>query len=679
MFCMKCGTINAETALSCARCGTPLAMQSGFPPGGDLPNESLSRGAGHVTQQAKQIPGGVPVSSLFAPIAHSPFSNEPLPQLSGPLPTVIQPAGDIIVFTPTPGISIQPSSGEANARSLEQRIPSAPLLGNIPPKSSARDLADYPTDVQVPILGTSPELTRYPGSPTILNNPLVPPGQHSNFEVFPDPGPVETASSQGDWPDDDFYRPRIPKENQVPLFQEASGLQPGRSMYGATGQPAPAMTAFEGIDAPPRSEIHPLVRPLPRWPLLAGIAVGILLLVGLVFLNPDWATGAIIAGLVGSILAFLLLIAAGVRVALGMLAETNPHRWMQIGSSACLILFLFFTAGTSFTQQTALHAMQARYLENQHNWHTAITEYQEAGEAAPTSTNLARVYNEWGEDLRSQQQYASAITKFNTVLNMYARLADQVNRARNNLVTTYLAWAASASQQQNYAGATSHYDALLTLSYCTASCHSLVLPKDATAYYYLAEQQLEKQHYSAASIAFKSLTARFATSPEARQKRIHSDYAKALWGLGQQQLHSTCADALKTYQQLAMHFSDTQQGQQAATTLQQPVQVKGRFTQHVPGAPFNPTVYLVQGLVVGIQQFQFPPLLKNAPTTQIRSDGSFTFSSVPQGTYELVWSNDGTLHFYYAFNGSQVLYTARVGPLCTYNFNEINQTIPTGN
>jgi hypothetical protein len=50
---------------------------------------------------------------------------------------------------------------------------------------------------------------------------------------------------------------------------------------------------------------------------------------------------------------------------------------------------------------------------------------------------------------------------------------------------------------------------------------------------------------------------------------------------------------------------------------------------------------------------------------------------VPQGTYELIWSNDGTLHFYYAFSGTQVLYTADVGPLCTYNFGAINQAIPT--
>src|SRR5579875_3523601 len=82
-------------------------------------------------------------------------------------------------------------------------------------------------------------------------------------------------------------------------------------------------------------------------------------------------------------------------------------------------------------------------------------------------------------------------------------------------------------------------------------------------------------------------------------------------------------------------------------------------------------------LFIGIQQFQFPPLLKANLTVPINSDGTFTFPSVPQGTYELVWSSDGTLHFYYASNGQQVLYTAHVGPLCPYNYGAINQTIPT--
>ena len=194
---------------------------------------------------------------------------------------------------------------------------------------------------------------------------------------------------------------------------------------------------------------------------------------------------------------------------------------------------------------------------------------------------------------------------------------------------------------------------------------------------HLAEQQLSAQHFASAVNAFAVLTTSFAGSPEAGQ--VHADYARALWGLGQQQLNIACASAVKTYQQLAQQFSDTTQGQQAATALQQPVTVKGHFTTALPGpgAPYNPTVALVQGLSAGIPQFQFPPLLRKAPTAHIESDGSFTIASVSQGTYELVWSNDGTLHFYYASNGNTVLYTAQVGPLCTYDYGAINETIPT--
>ncbi|HET8844954.1 MAG TPA: hypothetical protein VFN35_26005, partial [Ktedonobacteraceae bacterium] len=134
---------------------------------------------------------------------------------------------------------------------------------------------------------------------------------------------------------------------------------------------------------------------------------------------------------------------------------------------------------------------------------------------------------------------------------------------------------------------------------------------------------------------------------------------------------------VKTYQRLAKGFANTDQGKKASTALQQPVTVKGHFTTAIPGAPFTPTVALVQGLQVGIPQYQFPPLLANAPAAPINADGTFSITKVPQGTYELVWSSDGKLHYFFAYSGNQVLYTAKVGPLCTYDYGDINETIRT--
>ncbi len=673
MLCATCGSMNSNTAARCGNCGAPLA--------------------GPFTADPAAQP-------WFAPVAHSPFSNEPLPQPSEPLPR-LQPGGDILTFTPV---------------------------------SPYYDLADYPTNAYMPAVPNSQPLAqneaaeppseapsinlRFDADASSIAYPGQPEGQQytsqqqdQSYASQPqEPPNLWSANSYSPhWKEHEM--PQTPATVQLPQAPVYAAEMPQTPAYVpetpqrfweqddnyAAAPQAPAIAqvvgnaypdSFNNANIPQRGSIsssgplvgtgiHPFVRPMSLWALLGITIFGAVLLGALVFLNPDWATGALISGIVALIMAVLLLIAAGVRVALGLLAASNPRRRTQVFSTVLLILLLFFFAGVGITQQNRLHATQARYLESQHNWSSAIKEYQAAGEAAPGSTNLARAYNEWGEDLSKQQRYADAVEPFSTVLQHYSQVPDQQTRARTDLLATYLAWGDFATQHQDYASATSHYDMMLHLNACDPGCQSQAKPKDATAYAHLAEQQLGAQHFAAAVNAFAVLTTTFASSPEAGQ--VHADYARALWGLGQQQLNTTCANAVKTYQQLAQQFSDTTQGQQAATALQQPVTVKGHFTTALPGtsAPYNPTVALVQGLSVGITQFQFPPLLRKAPTTQIQPDGSFTITSVPQGTYELVWSNDGTLHFYYASSGTTVLYTAQVGPLCTYDYGAINQTIPT--
>lgn len=663
MFCAACGAISPDTAPCCGNCGAPLA--------------------GRANASTTSTPGAHQ-QFQFAPIAHSPFSDEPLPQPSDSLPQ-LRPAGDILTFTPF-----------TRPDSMTQAAPTTP------PAFAKREIADYPTETHVPTptaqflpdatLGYTnfqpntpsdearPLHVRFVPAPSYpQNHAVTPPGnlynapvweqEESYVPMFQAPQPLNTppaypiSSNDNGEPDESFAA-----MFQVPPLASPSGnfsVGPVRSTFRQD-------STFSFV---PEFERHAFTRPLPIWASLLGVATGALLLIALVFLNPDWATGALIAGTVAIILAILLLIAGGVRVALGMLAEQNPRRGLQVVSSVLLVLLLFLTGGIAITQQSGLHGVQARYLEGQHSWQVALNEYQAAGEKAPTSDNLARVYNEWGEELSKQQHYADAVERFSTVLQSYSRVRGEFGRARTGLLAAYLAWGDLATHSQDYAGATSHYDALLASSYCDPGCQSLTLSKDATAYYRLAEQQFSRQQYASAVNAFKALVTRFASSPEAGQ--IHAHYAQALWGLGQQQLNTTCSNAVKTYQQIARQFADTSWGKQAATALAQPVTVKGRFTTSLPGAPYNPTAALVQGLTAGIQQYQFPPLLRDAPITQIHSDGTFTFTAVPQGKYELIWSSDGTLHFYYASSGNKVLYTANLGPLCTYNYGDIAETIPT--
>ncbi|HVU68358.1 MAG TPA: hypothetical protein VHD63_14565 [Ktedonobacteraceae bacterium] len=421
-------------------------------------------------------------------------------------------------------------------------------------------------------------------------------------------------------------------------------------------------------------EVHAFVRPLPRWLILGGPLAGAALLAGLVFLNTDWATGATIAAMVAIMLAILLGIATGVRVALGLLQATNPRRRSQMLSTALLVLLLLLVSGLGIGQQNNLHLMQGHYLEGHQSWAAAIQAYQAGGERSSSSADVARTYVEWGQAQIKQQDYAGAVTSFQTVLTHYQPVTGAVKQARTGLITAYLGWADQAARQQNYAGAVAHYNALLSLTFCDAPCARQASSKNATAYYHLAEQQLTQQHYIQAVDAYQTLATRFPDAPEAGQ--IHAHYAQALWGKGQQLLQSACADALAAYRLLTSQFADTAEGKQAASALTKPVPVKGRFTQPVPGSPYRPAAYLVQGLVVGIQQYQFPPLLAHAPEASIQGDGTFTFASVPQGTYELVWSSDNALHFYYSYSGKQVLYVAHVGPLCAFDYGDINQAIP---
>lgn len=736
MLCAKCGAPNADTSPFCSTCGALLEMRASAPAPQDMPRPLQAGDAWSVLEQTS-APSGSAEAPSFAPVARIPFQEEPLPQPSQPLPAVVLPAGGILTFTPP---SFQPeatecakpagTSPEASQNRLfadyptDVRVPvpmtppslpvsTPPVQPSImvPPTGYAGPKTpnnQTPANVQAWVENTTPFPTKITGSVSYWENDAryaapartVNPLQTSDNNYH---GQVESVF-RNSRDQDGGYAP-FPPPTQTPPF-EASVGKPYSIVSGNNGDQGGTFSPFQlaapagpslgnvypglprksqdlsigpsGTDMP-LIEVNQFVQPLPIWVGASAIVLVALILVGLVFLNADWATGALIASVIALILAVLLSIANGMRMALGMLLPTNPRRRSQVISAILLLLLLFVFSGLGMSQQKSLHAAQARYLEGQRSWQIAVSEFQAAGEVAPGSINLARVYNEWGESLSKQQQYTQAVTKFDAVLNTYKGASAQVQRARTDLVSAYLAWGHYASQQQQYATATSAYDAMLALSFCESTCQAQGSAMDATAYYNLAEQQLGKQQYTLSVNAFTVLSTRFPNAPET--KKSTDDYAKALWGLGQQQLASmsTCPSAVKTYQQLAKQFGSTSQGQQAASALQKPVTVKGHFTTTIPGLPAHPTVALVQNMYNDISNGIFVELLDMAPTAQVKSDGTFTFLSVAQGTYTLVWSYDGKLNYYYARSGTgtqaQLLYKITLGPLCTYDYGAINQTI----
>jgi len=418
---------------------------------------------------------------------------------------------------------------------------------------------------------------------------------------------------------------------------------------------------------------------LPRWAFIGSSVAVIVVFVVLLVTGSDWAAGAVRVGIVAGILALVVLLVTVVRMLLGMAAKTNPKRIIQLISAGLSILLLSLLCLVGLTQQSAIHSLQAHAWEWQQQWQSSINQYQLAGERVPTSENIARVYNEWGEQFSTQQRYQDALGNFDRVIRTYASARTGIARAQSDTLKAYLAWGQQASQQHDYAAATSHYDALMQLTYCTATCQSQVHALDATAYYNLAESQLAVKHYTDTVNNFQILVSRFASSPETQ--KIHADYAKALLGHGQEQLVTSCTSAIPTYQQLSTQFGDTPEGQHATSALKAPQPVKGRFTSIGPHDPaLRPVAALTQGIKQNTPASLFFQILSGSPTVTIRSNGTFSFSPQKQGTYILVWGTDrgdGAKAYVSVFADSSPIYVAKVGPLCPFDFGTIDENIPT--
>jgi len=433
-----------------------------------------------------------------------------------------------------------------------------------------------------------------------------------------------------------------------------------------------------GPDQPMYSTVS---KPIPVLVLIGSIVLVALLLIVLQLTGSDWAAGAMHAGLVAGILALVVLLITVVRMILTKATKSNPARLIQFMSTILVISLLSLLCLAGITQQSAIHGLQAHSWEAKQQWQSAINQYQSSGEGAPTSEDIARVYNLWGEQFTSHQHYIEALTKYNIVLTYYGSASTGVARARTDAITTYYAWGQQASQQHDYMAATNRYDALLHLPYCAATCQSQANALDATAYYDLAENQLVAKFYSDAISSFHILVSRFANSIEAH--KVHRDYAKALFGEGKQRLNrAVCSSAIPTYQQLSTQFGDTPEGQQASSALRANQPVKGHFSSTIPNNPsLTPIAALIQGLNHTMSDSLFFQLLGTAPTASIQSNGDFTFSPLPQGTYGLAWGtnqSNGAKHFLFSYypDGSSY-YVAKVGPLCPYDFGDLNETIPT--
>jgi len=464
----------------------------------------------------------------------------------------------------------------------------------------------------------------------------------------------------------------LPAEAQAPIlppWQMPGGPPP---MPGAS---APATTA---------PAVRGLARPLPFWARITGTALIIAALVAVFILREaqgnDWADGVWYAALAAAAIAGLVLLATAVRMLAGLAARTNPRRGRQLASASVLLGVLLVFAGEGIAFQAPVHHLHGFVLEHTQQWGSALTQFQLAGQRAPDSRDLARTYAEWGEQLSAAHQYDQAITKFDVVLHDYKLAGPEVQRAQTDEIAAYFAWGAQATGKQDYSNATAHYDALLMQPFCTGDCQRNASALDATAYYSLAEASLSQQNYDTAVSAFNTIQTRFGDSPEAQ--KIHADYAKALLGLGKEERQtSPCSSAIATYQNLIQNFADTPEGQQAAIDYKAPEPVTGQFTGRLAYLGGAPVAFLVKGLYVGIPSAQFFQLVNRSPFALIQPDGSFTFSPLRQGSYDLVFGSvdsagNAVLAYVSDPSTGRLLYIADVGPLCGYDFGMIPLDVP---
>lgn len=444
------------------------------------------------------------------------------------------------------------------------------------------------------------------------------------------------------------------------------------AMYGPPMPGIPQVSAGGAAPVARQSRLKGLAQPLPIWVVVSGTALVMLLLILLQLSGSDWAEGAMRAGIAAGVAACLIAAMTLVRTLVGM------RRVGQFVSAGLAVVLLFLLCGAGLTQQSGMHSLQASALESQHQWQRAMTEFQLAGESAPTSTNIARIYTEWGEQLSSGQSYEAAIAKFDTVLDSYGPVSREVARAQSDKIGAYMAWGKQAMQKGDFTDGATRFDDVLNLPYCNDDCQANAKAQDAAAYYGIGKAELSSQQYTNAVNTFALIVTRFPSSTEAQQ--LHPDYAKALLGQGKQEFATSCSSAIPTYQELASKFADTLEGQQAKSALQAPQQVKGHFVTSIPQSPNTAVVVLTQNLTPSISQTGFFQLIAGDATVGIASNGTFTFKAVPQGTYELAWgtnNNDGNRSFYFSYSGNTINYVAHVGPLCAFNYGDINEPIPT--
>lgn len=474
-----------------------------------------------------------------------------------------------------------------------------------------------------------------------------------------------------------FPAPSFPSAPSMPLHTGDTGTMaqapqyppypgsPSMPLYSAPGAPGyPTYPGMPGMPGGPSVPLYP-TSPAPTSGLRASLARGfpiwLTLVVGVVSLaavaagfflaelagQADWADGARVAGVVALAVAGVVLIALIIRLVAG-------RRALATALLSAALLLVLLAAGLGGLALTApIHGFQAKSLESGKVYQSAIDEYGAAGEAAPNAPNIARVFDEWGEDLLAINQYQPALTKFTTVTSNYSQTTSAVTRANGDIFRTYTNWVKAGSSDVPYSDAISFFGTYASGSGCDGACQSNAHDIEAQARFQYGAQLASQSKYSDAITQFESVQKNFAQSSFA--SKAHAAAATAYLALAKQQKGADCSSAIPTYQTLAKSYGDTSEGKQATTDLAAPQPVSGAITN----APSQFTSVILASTVDDVNR-----IFTTAYETPLSAGtGKYSFSSVTQGSY-FVFLGDGTGAGAPIDDGQGNHEKVSVGPLC---------------
>jgi tetratricopeptide (TPR) repeat protein len=373
----------------------------------------------------------------------------------------------------------------------------------------------------------------------------------------------------------------------------------------------------------------------------------------------DWSDGARAAGATALLLAVLALLAGVAWYALGRRKVTT------LVIAALVTIVLIASGGGLLALAHPLHGTQARYSEARGLWADAISEYAITGEAPPNAPNIARVYDEWGEQLTREHNYSAAVARFNTVIADYGKSGDAVARATGDLYQAYRAWIRADAANVTYDGALTTFTGYLSSPSCDAACQAEVQTMVAQAHFEYGRQLASQGRYADAVSQLELVQSQYAQSPYAAQ--AHAAAAGSYYALGRQQIASgPCSSAVKTYNTILARYGDQPEAAKARAEMAAPQNVSGTFR----GFPKNPlpVVHLSKSADVDGYTFSNDYSAQLDPAT-----GAFTFKQVRQGSYTLSTARDlrSSVAYTYYTTPKGALYKARVGPLCTTQLGSI--------